>query len=75
MKFSSYQAMLDLPSWEDRLKERQESLSGIPSVSCLVEIPPAEWDRRIRHSKLVVAAMCLAENGACGACLKLLKNL
>ena len=75
MKFSSYQALLDLPSWEDNLKERQESLTGVPSSSCLVVVPASTWPRKIRHSKLVVAAMCLAENGECDACLKLLRDI
>ncbi len=77
MKYSEFQQQFieDLPSWEDSLKKRQESLSGAPNVNCLLIVPPVAWPRRIRRSKLVVAAMCLAENEDCAACLKLLQNL
>ncbi len=78
MKYSEYAMLLapdrHLPSWEERLKARQESLSGVPSDSCLVELPAVKWPRKIFRSRLIVAAMCLAENGQCSACLMLLQN-
>ncbi len=61
-------------SWETNLKKRQESLSGVPHSLCLVETPAGLWSRPLRRSKLIVAAMCLAENGECEACLKSLRQ-
>ncbi len=77
MKFSEYDAARRLellPSWEDSLKKRQEELSGVPSDECLVDNPACEWPRSLRRSRLIVAAMCLAEH-ECAACLNLLRKL
>ncbi len=76
MKFSEYssQASLDaIPGWEERLRRRQEELSGARNPSCLITLPASAWPRKIRRNKLVVAAMCCAEN-ECAACLEVLRR-
>ncbi len=60
-----------IATWQERLKERQEALSGVPSSSCLREIPARWWEQKQRQQKLVVASMCLAEHD-CEACYKYL---
>ncbi len=60
-------------TWQERFKERQESLSGVPTERCLVNMPAAAWYSKMRGQKAVVAAMCLAE-GECEACLKFLQH-
>ncbi len=76
MKHSEYLAAQAAgeTTWEERLRERQAELGGAPSDSCLLRSPAAAWPRKMFRSKLVVAAMCVGENGACDACLKLLRN-
>ncbi len=74
-EFNALQGIETLPSWEESLRKRQELLSGAPDVNCLVVVPSQSWPRRLRQSKLVVAAMCLAENPDCAACLKMLQNV
>ncbi len=61
-------------TWAERLKKRQEELSGTPSSGCLAKAAPWEWPRKYYRNKLVVAAMCLAANGDCDACIKLLRR-
>ncbi len=75
MKYSELpKSIRELATWEDNLKERQESLSGVPSEDCLVDSSPLSWPRRLTKARLVVASMCLAEHD-CEACLKMLRTL
>ncbi len=74
-KFSSHAALEAIPGWETQLKARQQALSGVPAATCLLETTPRSWSRKLFRSKLVVAAMCLAENEDCDACFKLLRRL
>ncbi len=63
-----------IPTLEERLKERQLSLTGKPSDNCLVMCPASAWSRSLQQNKFVVAAMCLAE-GECEYCLWLLRRI
>jgi len=65
----------DLPSWEERLKARQESLSGVPADGCLMTNSPEEWHRELRRLRMVVAATCASKTPGCDACLRYLQKL
>ncbi len=74
MKYSELpKSIRDLASWEDNLKARQESLTGAPADACLFLIPTVSWEQKQRGPRLVVAAMCLAEQD-CEACYKYLQK-
>lgn len=64
----------DLPTWEERLKARQEALSGKAHEACLLETAPSVWPRSVRQCRIQVAAMCLSVNTNCEACKQLLTN-
>ncbi len=63
-----------IPTLEERLKTRMESLTGKANDNCLVHSPASVWSRSLQQNKFVVAAMCLAE-GECEYCLWLLRRI
>lgn len=59
----------DIPTWEERLKRRQEELSGKPADRCLVVEPAHGWCHYGSIiDRILVAVMCLKVHPECEAC-------
>ncbi len=63
------QEIPEITSWEERLKQRQDALTGRPADSCLMGSIPVEWVHvHCRADKITVAATCLRVHPECDAC-------